>query len=104
MSAAANFKSRVQAAIADQRLVRAVRLTTLRKVDQRAAGMAQLHDAEGLRTLAAAIKQHTLDHLGLEEELRANLSTSTYESGHMMYVRLQDLAKLKRELAAFIVG
>jgi L-lactate dehydrogenase complex protein LldF len=63
MSAAGNFKSRVQAAIADQRLVRAVRLTALRKVDQRAVGMAQLHDAEGLRTLAAAIKQHTLDHL-----------------------------------------
>ncbi len=48
--------------------------------------------------------QHTLDHLGLEEELRDNISTSTYESGHMMYVRLSDLARLKEELAAFIAG
>ncbi len=66
----------------------------------------RVHVASGYYDLATPYfaTQHTLDHLGLEEELRANLSTSTYESGHMMYVRLQDLAKLKRELAAFIVG
>jgi len=48
--------------------------------------------------------EYTLAHLGLEGELRENISTSSYESGHMMYVRLEDLAKLKEELAGFIAG
>lgn len=48
--------------------------------------------------------EYTLSHLGLEPELRENISTSTYESGHMMYVRHHDLAKLKAELAGFIAG
>ena len=48
--------------------------------------------------------EYTLSHLGLEPELHENINTSTYESGHMMYVRHEDLAKLKSELAAFIAG
>lgn len=48
--------------------------------------------------------EYTLAHLGLEAELRQNISTSTYESGHMMYVRLEDLARLKQQLAAFVSG
>ncbi|MDT3680955.1 MAG: peptidase S10 [Truepera sp.] len=48
--------------------------------------------------------EHTLSHLGLEEGLRENITTSTYESGHMMYVRLEDLARLKEALATFIEG
>lgn len=59
----ASFRQRVAAAQRDERVIRAVHLATLRKVEQRADGMAQLRDAEGLRTLAARIKQHTLDHL-----------------------------------------
>ncbi len=48
--------------------------------------------------------EHTLNHLELEEELRPNITTSRYESGHMMYVRREDLARLKGELAAFILA
>ena len=48
--------------------------------------------------------EYTLSHLGLEPELHENINTSTYESGHMMYVRHEDLAKLKSELASFIAG
>ncbi len=58
-----SFRARVAAAQRDERVIRAVHLATLRKVEQRADGMAQLRDAEGLRTLAARIKQHTLDQL-----------------------------------------
>lgn len=46
--------------------------------------------------------EYTLAHLGLEEELRKNITTSAYESGHMMYVRLEDLARLKHHLATFV--
>ncbi len=34
-------------------------------------------------------------------ELRANVTMAYYESGHMMYVRPSDLAKRKRDAAAF---
>lgn len=66
----------------------------------------RVHVASGYYDLATPYfaTDHTLNHLGLEEELRANVSTSTYESGHMMYVRLQDLANLKAALARFIRG
>ncbi len=60
---AANLRERTRRAVADERVIRAVRLATFRKVDQRAAGLAALHDAEALRTLAAEIKRHTLAHL-----------------------------------------
>lgn len=63
MSAAAAFHERAAAAVRDERLLRAVHLATLNKVDQRAAGMAELRDPEALRDLAAAIKQHTLERL-----------------------------------------
>lgn len=48
--------------------------------------------------------EYTLDHLGLDDELVGNISNSYYESGHMMYVRLEDLKGLKRALAGFITG
>jgi len=45
---------------------------------------------------------YTLDHLGLDAELRSNITTAEYEAGHMMYIHMQSLEKLKREVATFI--
>ncbi len=46
--------------------------------------------------------QYTFNHLGLPAELQANISLAYYEAGHMMYVHLPSLAKLKDDLAKFI--
>jgi carboxypeptidase C (cathepsin A) len=46
--------------------------------------------------------EYTFNHLGLDPELRPNLSMSYYEAGHMIYVHLPSLAQLKTDLAAFI--
>lgn len=40
---------------------------------------------------------YTVAHLGLPEERRGNVTQTYYRSGHMMYVRAQDLAKLKSD-------
>jgi carboxypeptidase C (cathepsin A) len=45
---------------------------------------------------------YTLDHLGLDSELRSNITTAEYEAGHMMYVHKESLEKLKREVSAFL--
>lgn len=57
------FRRRVSAGVANLPVLRAVHETTLHKVAQRAAGMAQLRDPQALCDLAARIRQHTLDHL-----------------------------------------
>lgn len=64
----------------------------------------KVHVANGYYDLATPYfaTEYTFDHLGLPEHLRGNVSMSFYESGHMMYIRADDLAKLKRELGAFI--
>ena len=46
--------------------------------------------------------EYTFDHLSLDESLRRHLSGGYYEAGHMMYVHLPSLAKLKQDLAQFI--
>jgi len=46
--------------------------------------------------------EQTMDHLGLAPDLRKNIKLQYYEAGHMMYVRNEDLAKLKSNVAAFI--
>lgn len=50
--------------------------------------------------------EYTVSHMELDESLRANISRSYYESGHMMYVRLEDLATLRGDVreALFEVG
>lgn len=45
---------------------------------------------------------YTADHLGLPESLRGNVRISFYESGHMMYIRTVDHARLKKEIADFV--
>lgn len=46
--------------------------------------------------------EYTMDHLGVAENLRKNIHLKYYEAGHMMYVRDEDLAKLKANMASFV--
>jgi carboxypeptidase C (cathepsin A) len=46
--------------------------------------------------------EYTLDHLGLPEKLQKNIQLQYYDAGHMMYLKDEELAKLKAHLAAFI--
>jgi carboxypeptidase C (cathepsin A) len=46
--------------------------------------------------------EYVVNHLGLDEKTRQNLSMTYYEAGHMMYIHLPSLAKLKDDLAGFI--
>jgi carboxypeptidase C (cathepsin A) len=48
--------------------------------------------------------EYTLSHLGLDPSLRANIHTEEYEAGHMMYIEIGSLSKLKREVAAFLTA
>ena len=45
---------------------------------------------------------YTLAHLGLEPEERARITTRQYAAGHMMYIHAGELAKLKRDVSAFL--
>ena len=46
--------------------------------------------------------RHTFDHIGLDESLRDNFSMEYYEAGHMMYLHIPSLEKLKDDLAGFV--
>jgi carboxypeptidase C (cathepsin A) len=46
--------------------------------------------------------EYTFDHLGLDEELRKNISMEYYESGHMMYIHMPSLKQMKDDLSQFI--
>lgn len=48
--------------------------------------------------------EFTLAHLGLDSSLEPNVTTHYYEAGHMMYIEESCLAKLRRDVAAFLVG
>jgi carboxypeptidase C (cathepsin A) len=45
---------------------------------------------------------YTLSHLGLDPVLRDRVSTAQYEAGHMMYIDGGQLAKLRKDVDAFI--
>lgn len=47
---------------------------------------------------------YTFNHLGIDPELRSNISQAFYEAGHMMYTHLPSLARLKHDLAAFVAS
>jgi carboxypeptidase C (cathepsin A) len=46
--------------------------------------------------------EYATDHLGLPEPLQKNIHHKFYAAGHMMYLRPDDLTKLKANVAAFI--
>lgn len=46
--------------------------------------------------------EYTFNHLGLDEQTRKNLSMEYYEAGHMMYIHMPSLRKMKKDLAKFI--
>lgn len=48
--------------------------------------------------------EYTFAHLGLDPSLRQNISFGYYEAGHMMYIQLSSLARLRDDLVAFIGG
>ena len=45
---------------------------------------------------------YTMEHLNLAPALRKNISFATYDCGHMMYLRPDMLAKMKRDQTAFM--
>ena len=60
-----------------------------------------VHVAAGYYDLATPFfaAEYTVDQMLLPADLRANISFDYYRSGHMMYVRDADNAKLKRDVA-----
>ena len=46
--------------------------------------------------------EYTMEHLGLPDTLQKNIQMQYYDAGHMMYLRDEDLAKLKTNVARFI--
>jgi carboxypeptidase C (cathepsin A) len=66
----------------------------------------KVHVANGYYDFATPYfaTQYTFNHLGIDPSLEKNLSLSFYEAGHMMYIHLPSLAKLKETLANFVRG
>jgi carboxypeptidase C (cathepsin A) len=64
----------------------------------------QIEVENGLYDLATPFfaTEYTMEHLGLPERLQKNIRLQYYDAGHMMYLRDEDLAKLKANVAAFI--
>ena len=64
----------------------------------------RVHVASGFFDLATPYfaTEYTLAQLGLTSEQRGRLSVSTYEAGHMMYVKLAALETLSAHLRAFV--
>ncbi|MDE3145537.1 MAG: carboxypeptidase [Bacteroidota bacterium] len=46
--------------------------------------------------------EYTMDHLGLEKNIQANITMKYFDAGHMMYVNPASLAALKKDVADFI--
>jgi carboxypeptidase C (cathepsin A) len=46
--------------------------------------------------------EYTLAHMGLDSSQRGRISTGFYEAGHMMYISVAELAKLKKDVAGFM--
>jgi carboxypeptidase C (cathepsin A) len=66
----------------------------------------RVYVAKGYYDLATPFfaADYTFDHLGLDPSLRGHLTGGYYEAGHMMYVHLPSLAKLKQDLKAFMAA
>ena len=50
------------------------------------------------------ITEYDLDHMDLDPALRKNIEFGYYPSGHMIYLNIDALHKLKDDLAAFITN
>jgi carboxypeptidase C (cathepsin A) len=48
--------------------------------------------------------EYTFNHLGLDEELRKNVTMEYYDAGHMMYIHMPSLKQMKVDLSKFIKG
>ncbi len=48
--------------------------------------------------------EHTIDHLGLTNELRNNIIMKYYEAGHMMYTHQPSLEKFRKDVSEFIIS
>jgi carboxypeptidase C (cathepsin A) len=46
--------------------------------------------------------EYTLNHLGLDASLQDRTTRRYYRAGHMMYIDVQELAALRRDVAAFL--
>ena len=46
--------------------------------------------------------EYTFNHLGLNKSLQKNVRMEYYEAGHMMYIHMPSLKKMKADLATFI--
>ena len=51
-----------------------------------------------------AAGDYTLSHLGLREGAQRNIQVSYFEAGHMMYIHQPSLARMAKELRAFVKG
>ncbi len=48
--------------------------------------------------------RYTLAHMGLTADQRARITSREYEAGHMMYLQTGELAKLRKDVAAFFAS
>jgi len=64
----------------------------------------QVEMEDGIYDLATPFteSEYATEHLGLPADLQKNIHHRRYEAGHMMYLRDEDLAKLKSNVASFI--
>jgi carboxypeptidase C (cathepsin A) len=46
--------------------------------------------------------KYTLSHMNLDPSVKKNISEGYYEAGHMMYIDVDELAKLKKDVSAFV--